>query len=1195
VSTERSAAAGVSPASFLKRLTAAVLLANLVVCALLAASLSQSRTQYQERAVISTRNLALVLEKQLLGTIDKVDLALLTLADEVQDQLGQGGLNGKELTGCLARMHTRLPELDGLRVIDPLGKVLYGVDLPPGKTASSADRDFFLRLRDEAGAGLVISKPILSRITGHWTVVFARRVNRPDGSFAGVVCAGVSLQQIGNTLAKLDIGRNGLVSLRDGELALVVRYPDFRGPGGGPGEKVVSSALKEQVRSSPNAGSYLALTPYDRIERTFSYRKVSGYPLLVIVGFACDDYLAQWRNLAYYAACFAALFLLATLVFGRLVYRSRQRGASAVEEIIAGKEQIRLLLESTAEAIYGVDLQGCCTFANPACVRLLGYGDAGELLGRQMHLLCHHSHADGTPFAVEDCRISNSFESGVGVHLDDTVFWRKDGGNFPVECWSYPQVKNGRPVGSVVTFLDITRRKQAQEALQANEEKFRMLFESSADPCLLIRDGAFVDCNQATVEILQAGSKAEVLESRPHEISPRLQPDGRLSLEKAEELLAQVQLNGVLHFEWLHCRKDGSEFSVEVSLTLLPGNGLMYTVWRDITKRKKAEAALEESRQQLLDIIEFLPDATFVTDSQGRVMAWNRAIEEMTGVGKAQMLGQGDRACTVPFYGERRAHLLDLLDFEDRELEQKYRQVQRRGKILNGEAFAPALYGGKGAYVWATAAPLYNSRGARVGAIEAIRDITAQKQAEAAIIEYRDHLEEVVAQRTGELLAAKEAAEAANRAKSLFIANMSHELRTPLNAIIGFSEPGLQAGPPLEQQQRLQKIQLAGKSLLAMINELLDFARSEEGMLQLERREFRLDQVLATLLPAVLQKTLDKGLNLLICLAPDLPQQLLGDPRRLGQVLAHLLDNAVKFTREGEVELAADRVEQDGEGISIAFSVRDSGIGIQPDEMDKLFDCFTQGDASASRNFSGTGVGLTICRRLAGLMGGEIGVQTAPGQGSCFSFTVRFGLAAPGSTIAAALPQGAAAGSARFARMDADPAAAGEGGQEMLYLEALKRFRREQTALTEKLAAAVRAADDASALSFARKLRGLAATLGADAVRDAAWELEEALRRNRDACPNLERLARELESFLQPATSAPAMAAEAGAEIGVSLQRLQKYLQEYDGEVAAYLQTVLGSLRAALPSAPWDEIERLIERYELDEASVLLRQVIDRF
>ena len=261
-----------------------------------------------------------------------------------------------------------------------------------------------------------------------------------------------------------------------------------------------------------------------------------------------------------------------------------------------------------------------------------------------------------------------------------------------------------------------------------------------------------------------------------------------------------------------------------------------------------------------MDIIDFLPDATFVTDRQGRVMAWNRAIEEMTGVGKARMLGQGERACTVPFYGERRAHLIDLLDLDDRELEEKYRHVQRKGKTLNAEAFTPLLHGGKGAYVWATAAPLFNCQGERTGAIEAIRDITAHKEAEATIIEYRDHLEEVVAQRTRELLAAKEAAETANRAKSQLLANLSHELRTPLNAIIGFSELTLQSGPGAGTHDHLSKINCAGKSLLAMINDLLDFAGSEEGMLELERTPFGLDQVLAREIANAQRQAQEKGL-----------------------------------------------------------------------------------------------------------------------------------------------------------------------------------------------------------------------------------------------------------------------------------------------------------------------------------------------
>lgn len=1054
MNADNSSASGVSSATFLRRLFAVVLLANLVVCALLGLSLGQSRTQYRERAAISTRNLSLVLEKQLLGTIEKVDLGILSVADEIGHQGTQCGLDKARLNACLARVQARLPELDGLRMADAKGDVLYGARLPPGKPINCADRDFFRRLRAEPGAGLVISQPILARFSGKWSIAFARRVNRSDGSFAGAIYALISLQQIGNTLSRLDIGPHGSVAVRDGELGLIMRFPAFRGTGGGPGEKLVSPAWQRSIRSSPIAGTYAARTPFDRIERIFSYRKISGYPLYVNVGFASEDYLAQWRDLAGYAAAWAALFLLGTLLSAWFVYRSWQRGAGAVEDLIAGQEQIRLLLESTAEAIYGVDLQGCCTLANPACVRLLGYGGAEELIGKQMHELCHHSHPDGSHFELSQCRISNSFKDGLGMHLDDGIFWRKDGSQFPVECWSYPQRKNGQLVGAVVTFLDITERKEVEEALRANEEKFRMLFESSADPCLLIDGESFVDCNQATVEILHAASKADLLHTHPAEISPRLQPDGRFSREKAEEMLARARLKGVLRFEWIHCRKDGSEFPVEVSLTLLPGSGMMYTVWRDITQRKKAEAT---------------------------------------------------------------------------------------------------------------------------------------------IIEYRDHLEEVVLQRTRELVAAKEAAETANSAKSRFIANMSHELRTPLNAIIGFSEPTL-SGFSGEQRQHLGKIQGAGKTLLAMINELLDFAKSEEGLLALEPTQFRLDQVLAEVIPSALQKALQKGLDLLVSIPADLPQQLSCDPRRLGQVLANLLDNAVKFTEKGAVELAATRLPDDADGVVIRFSVRDSGIGLQPEELGRLFGCFAQGDGSSTRSFGGAGVGLTICGRLAALMGGEITAESVPGKGSSFAFSARFG-ASPSSGAKAAKPVATPA-SARFPWIVAGHLPAWVAGQEKLYLEVLGKFRREQHGVLESIAAAVRAEDRAAGLRGAGKLRGLAGTLGARELEEASSALERALSGGQDASESLALLALSFGNFMAGATAAldqgrPAAAGSTGGDVRNMVERLERYAKECDGEAAGYLQKVAAPLRSALPAAPWDEIERLLERYEMDDAAALLRRVLD--
>ena len=1186
-----------SPATFLKRLVVVMLLANLTVVALLALSLRQSRIQYREQAAVSTRNLALVLEQQLLGTIEKVDLALLSLADGIERQLAQGGVDGKGVSRSLARVHARLPELEGLRMASAQGEVVYGEGLVPGKPVSCADRDYFQRLRDDAGAGLVISRPILGRISGKWTISLARRLNRPDRSFAGVVYAVITLEQIGKTLSRLDVGPHGTVTVRDQQLGLIVRYPALAGPGGAIGDRLVSAAMNLATRSTPSAGTYRARPPFDHLERTFSYRKISGYPLFVNVGLASDDYLAQWYDHAGYAAGLAACFLLATLLSSWLIYRNWRRGTNAVGLLVASQEQIRILLESTAEAIYGVDLNGCCTFANPACCRLLGYDGAQELLGRQMHELCHHSHPDGSSFPLDQCRISNSFKDGSGVHVDDFAFWRKDGSHFPVECWSYPQLKNGLVVGAVVTFLDISERKRSQEALSANEAKFRMLFESSADPCLLIDGNCFVDCNQATVEILGAGSKSEVLDTHPWEVSPQFQPDGQSSLDKAEALIALAKSRGVLRFEWVHCRKDGSQFPVEVSLTVLPEHGLIYTVWRDITQRKQAEAELEQSRQQLLDIIDFLPDATLVTDSQGRVMAWNRAIEEMTGVGKAQMLGKGDHACTVPFYGAPRAHLIDLLDLDDREVAANYRHVQRKGKTLNAEGFTPALRGGAGAYVWATAAPLYNARGERAGAIEAIRDITDQKEAQATIIKYRDHLEEVVELRTQELLIAKEAAEAANRAKGEFMANMSHELRTPLNSIIGFSELTLQKGVAAEQHDYLCKILGAGKSLLAMINDLLDFARCEDETLQLERSRFALDEVLARVLPSAQQKALDKGLELLLFVPDGLPRQLEGDPNRLGQVLGNLLDNALKFTEKGEVELCLGCLQQSSDAAVLSFAVADSGIGMHAAQLEKLFQPFSPADGSSTRRVGGSGVGLIVSRRLANLMGGDITVASVPDQGSTFSFVARLAVAredAAGEYAPPAPYRGA------FPWIEAGYADAWARSLDRAYLEAASRFGKAQHPLLQGLSAALAAGDRMQAQRVARRLQGLAATLGVGRVREAAAELGRTLQDGQEASPGLERLAGSCEDFraqlaaaLDRDGAADAPGADPDLDVRSMLERLERYAHDYDGEALGYLQSVIATLRAALPEAPWSEIERLLERYELEEGLLLLRQVLD--
>ena len=288
--------------------------------------------------------------------------------------------------------------------------------------------------------------------------------------------------------------------------------------------------------------------------------------------------------------------------------------------------------------------------------------------------------------------------------------------------------------------------------------------------------------------------------------------------------------------------------------------------------------------------------------------------------------------------------------------------------------------------------PFFDGNGTFLGYVGATLDITDQKLLTKELTQYRDNAEQLVQERTAELAEARQRAESASRAKSAFLANMSHEIRTPMNAIVGMSYLMRRSGLTPPQSAQLDKIESAGEHLLKLIDDILDFSKIEAGKLAPDSVDFDLNSVLDNVCSMIGGRAREKGLDLTVS-NEDVPTRLHGDPARISQALLNYAINAVKFTASGSVALRVSLLEEHDDQLRLCFEVEDTGIGVSEEQAGRLFQPFEQGDASTSRSFGGTGLGLAITRRLAEMMGGEAGVESVPGVGSRFWFTVVLSLA----------------------------------------------------------------------------------------------------------------------------------------------------------------------------------------------------------
>ncbi len=507
---------------------------------------------------------------------------------------------------------------------------------------------------------------------------------------------------------------------------------------------------------------------------------------------------------------------------------------------------------------------------------------------------------------------------------------------------------------------------QLEAERQALAEHYAYLTRYANDIILLTDEGG---------RILEANDRAVATYGYTREELLRLNirdlqaPEARVA---ADALFAQLEHQDGMVFEATDQRKDGTTFPVEVSLRRIEIEGriLHQGITRDITERRQADQRLRISEKKYRTLLENLPQRIFLKDKTSVYVSCNENYARDLKIKPEEITGKTD----YEFYPE--------------ELAEKYRRDDRRIMDSGGTETIEEKYiqDGQEMVVQTVKTPCKDEQGNVIGMLGIFWDITERQRAEE---ERQCHAQEL-RRKNEELAAAVATAREATQLKSRFLANMSHEIRTPMNGVLGMSELLLSTPLDAEQREYAEGIQYSAEALLSLINDILDISKIEAGRLELECIPFDPIQIMEQVQATLAARAHAKGLDLTCTADPALPRLVAGDPSRLRQVLTNLAGNAVKFTERGDVVISGQPAQQTAERVTIRFSVRDTGIGIAPEQRARLFESFVQGDSSTTRRYGGTGLGLAISKQLVELMGGQIGTESESGRGSLFWFTATF-------------------------------------------------------------------------------------------------------------------------------------------------------------------------------------------------------------